>query len=222
MGEPGGLPSMGSHRVGHDWGHLAAAAAAKVYYIPIWKSEVQNRSAGLRSSWRFWGRIWLLFFSSFWIITKLCPPLMTPWTVAHQARPPAILGWWSLPPSSKPAVSVAWSSLSFSTSIVTSAFDWPCCLPLIRTFVTTLDPPRNSRIISQLKDFNTSVKSPFQCEVTYAHVPRIRTCTFWGDHYSVCHTKLLDIDSSWNPFQQSLNMPNIFKFYYITHLIMNT
>ena len=29
-GEPGGLPSMGSHRVGHDWSDLAAAAA---YYI---------------------------------------------------------------------------------------------------------------------------------------------------------------------------------------------
>ena len=27
MGEPGGLPSMGSHRVRHDWGDLAAAAA---------------------------------------------------------------------------------------------------------------------------------------------------------------------------------------------------
>ena len=27
MGEPGGLPSMGSHRVGHDWSGLAAAAA---------------------------------------------------------------------------------------------------------------------------------------------------------------------------------------------------
>ena len=27
MGEPGGLPSMGSHRVGHDWSDLAAAAA---------------------------------------------------------------------------------------------------------------------------------------------------------------------------------------------------
>ena len=26
--EPGGLPSMGSHRVGHDWINLAAAAAA--------------------------------------------------------------------------------------------------------------------------------------------------------------------------------------------------
>ena len=29
-GEPGGLPSMGSHRVRHDWSNLAAAAA--VYY----------------------------------------------------------------------------------------------------------------------------------------------------------------------------------------------
>ena len=28
-GEPGGLPSMGSHRVGHDWSDLAAAAASK-------------------------------------------------------------------------------------------------------------------------------------------------------------------------------------------------
>ena len=29
--EPGGLPSMGSHRVGHDWSDLAAAAAG---YVP--------------------------------------------------------------------------------------------------------------------------------------------------------------------------------------------
>ena len=29
-GEPGGLPSMVSHRVGHDWSDLAAAAAAIV------------------------------------------------------------------------------------------------------------------------------------------------------------------------------------------------
>ena len=28
-GEPGGLPSMGSHRVGHNWSNLAAAAAAE-------------------------------------------------------------------------------------------------------------------------------------------------------------------------------------------------
>ena len=34
-GEPGGLPSMGSHRVGHDWSNLAAAAIllAQTYFI---------------------------------------------------------------------------------------------------------------------------------------------------------------------------------------------
>ena len=32
MGEPGGLPSMGSHRVGHDWSDLAAVAAAAETY----------------------------------------------------------------------------------------------------------------------------------------------------------------------------------------------
>ena len=31
-GEPGGLPSMGFHRVGHNWSDLAAAAAV---LIPI-------------------------------------------------------------------------------------------------------------------------------------------------------------------------------------------
>ena len=38
-GEPGGLPSMGSHRVGHDWSNLAAAAAAAHCYrlIPLVK-----------------------------------------------------------------------------------------------------------------------------------------------------------------------------------------
>ena len=32
-GEPGGLQSMGSHRVRHDWSNLAAAAAAILLYI---------------------------------------------------------------------------------------------------------------------------------------------------------------------------------------------
>ena len=31
MWEPGGLPSMGSHRVGHDGSDLAAAAAAAIH-----------------------------------------------------------------------------------------------------------------------------------------------------------------------------------------------
>ena len=33
MGEPGGLPSMGSHRVGHDGSNLAAAAA--LIFVPF-------------------------------------------------------------------------------------------------------------------------------------------------------------------------------------------
>ena len=31
--EPGGLPSMGSHRVGHDRSDLAAAAAACISHV---------------------------------------------------------------------------------------------------------------------------------------------------------------------------------------------
>ena len=34
-GEPGGLPSMGSHRVGHDWSDLAAAVAVTPHLINI-------------------------------------------------------------------------------------------------------------------------------------------------------------------------------------------
>ena len=35
MGEPGGLLSMGSHRVGHDLSDLAAAAAMAIQKIKI-------------------------------------------------------------------------------------------------------------------------------------------------------------------------------------------
>ena len=33
MGEPGGLISMGSHRVGHDWSDLAAISIVKDIYL---------------------------------------------------------------------------------------------------------------------------------------------------------------------------------------------
>ena len=35
MGEPGGLPSMGSHRVRHDWSDLAAAAICYINYLVL-------------------------------------------------------------------------------------------------------------------------------------------------------------------------------------------
>ena len=37
--EPGGLPSMGSHRVGHDWSDLAAAAAYNLCSIICFKNK---------------------------------------------------------------------------------------------------------------------------------------------------------------------------------------
>ena len=33
MGEPGGVLSMGSHRVGHDWSDLAATAAYSLLLV---------------------------------------------------------------------------------------------------------------------------------------------------------------------------------------------
>ena len=37
-GEPGGLPSMGSHRVWHDWSDLAAAEIYQFYLYFLWFS----------------------------------------------------------------------------------------------------------------------------------------------------------------------------------------
>ena len=43
MGEPGGLPSMGLHRVGHDWSNLAAAAEAGLYPLYTLLSSQQTK-----------------------------------------------------------------------------------------------------------------------------------------------------------------------------------
>ena len=63
-GEPGGLPSMGLHRVRHDWSNLAAAAAnPSVSYLPI----------QISSNFLFF-LIWLfhfLFFSFIFISWRL-------------------------------------------------------------------------------------------------------------------------------------------------------
>ena len=42
MGEPGGLPSMGSPRVGHDWSDLAAAAHASKVMLKILQLRFQQ------------------------------------------------------------------------------------------------------------------------------------------------------------------------------------
>ena len=42
MGKPGGLPSMGSHGVGHDWSDLAAAAHASNVMPKILQASLQQ------------------------------------------------------------------------------------------------------------------------------------------------------------------------------------
>ena len=67
-GNRGGLPSMGSHRVRHNWSDLAATAyiyqviklhetniLLYVNYISIKKKKVAAEGQGLLASWRGWG-----------------------------------------------------------------------------------------------------------------------------------------------------------------------
>ena len=48
-GEPGGLPSMGSHRVGHDWSDLAAAAGS--WQIALGSAVHQAYMGNPRKTW---------------------------------------------------------------------------------------------------------------------------------------------------------------------------
>ena len=79
MGEPGGLPSVGSHRVGDDWSDLAAAAAVYTAHRSVpghmstsqlqkscaggWKSEIKVPSmVRWRPSFRLQTCHWILPF----------------------------------------------------------------------------------------------------------------------------------------------------------------
>ena len=50
-GEPGGLTSMGSHRVGHDWGDLAAAMIyfVTLFLYTVFINSIHNLDTGLES-----------------------------------------------------------------------------------------------------------------------------------------------------------------------------
>ena len=59
MGEPGGVPSMGSHRVGHDWSDLAAAAGrrgqgrcvSRLLWKEAWRRVLRSRAPTRRPCW---------------------------------------------------------------------------------------------------------------------------------------------------------------------------
>ena len=86
-GEPGGLPSVGSHRVGHDWSDLAAAVGGSkgVHFVPSWPlhyitysfccyclcSEYTSKSAS--SIWKYQLRWLNSIVQNFYILTNyLC------------------------------------------------------------------------------------------------------------------------------------------------------
>ena len=51
--EPGGLPSMGSHRVGHDWSDLAAAAVAAALQADFLTSSATREARTIfRKIWK--------------------------------------------------------------------------------------------------------------------------------------------------------------------------
>ena len=54
-GKPGGLPSMGSHRVRHDLSHLAAGSAASEEYGQLLREQVLGKAGGEAGMGRVWG-----------------------------------------------------------------------------------------------------------------------------------------------------------------------
>ena len=71
-GEPGGLPSMGSHRVGHNWSDLAAAAAAdikewadryhdEILMVVTFREKLREIESGRRSRGLQLNRYYLFF-----------------------------------------------------------------------------------------------------------------------------------------------------------------
>ena len=66
-GEPGGLPSMGSHRVRHDWSDLAAAAAEPFLislWLPLWPTVCLG-------CWVMSTYLWIFqIFFCYWFLTS--------------------------------------------------------------------------------------------------------------------------------------------------------
>ena len=86
-GEPGGLPSMGSHRVRHDWSDLAAAAAS------------------LNSACWHFSPVWL--FATLWTVACWSPLSMGFFRQEHWS------GLLCLPPGNLPNPGIEPASLSF-------------------------------------------------------------------------------------------------------------
>ena len=74
-GEPGGLPSMESHRVGHDWSDLAAVVPCPVLTVASWTAyrflRRQARWSGIPISWRIFQFVVIYTVKGFGITNKV-------------------------------------------------------------------------------------------------------------------------------------------------------
>ena len=168
-GEPGRLPSMGLHRVGHDWSNLAAAAAGV-----LWDSFEKHQ-------------IMMIKVPGVAVVQLLsCVQLfVTPWTAAYQALLSLTISWscpgsWSLSwwyyptisfsaapfsfclksfpasesfPMSQSAVQIRWPKywhFSFSSSPSKVYQDW---FPLGLIFLISLLSKGLSRVFSSTTDW---------------------------------------------------------------------
>ena len=110
--EPGELPSMGSHRVGHDWNDLAAAAAAAYH-----KAKISLCEKGPYS--QSYGFPIVMYGCESWTINKAeCQRvdafelwcwrklLRVPWTVRRSNQ--SILAWWIARTDVEAEISILW------------------------------------------------------------------------------------------------------------------
>ena len=133
-GEPGGLPSMGLHRVRHDWSDLAADLAATIekFYFHKWEiwiaHKMNSHYFSFHHSWLFhpidYSRFWLLFtmfFLSFFLYFVLVIPYinMNPpqvYTYSPSWTPLPIPSFWVVPVHQPRATSImhqTWTGDSF-------------------------------------------------------------------------------------------------------------
>ena len=73
-GQPSGLPSLGSHRVGHDWSDLAAATAAVTLEWKLWLSAKPKQVP------RHVSQLWM---NSRWAKPPMNSWLVLPWEETH-------------------------------------------------------------------------------------------------------------------------------------------
>ena len=127
--EPGGLPSVGSHRVGHDWSDLATVTVIILYLSSFeWSDMLFSFKFSVNSMVRFSVQITNPRFSSVQSLSHAWL-FATPWTTARQASlsitnsrgPPKPMSIKSMMPSNHLSFRLGWPISNISESL-------PCSL----------------------------------------------------------------------------------------------